>query len=256
VELRAVVSTHAPNLPQPAAESSAAECRAVLSRLPGGDVVDVLAGSSEPLKDAGSPRINAGVERIIEEARRCGYGRLTVLAIGAATDVASALLAAPDIADRVEVLAMGFQGWEAGGDEWNVKNDPAAWQALLSSSVPITVGDAMVCQQRLRLNVAQAAALLGDSGSVGPYLADLMATWIAENGEVARLVTGRADTWPVWDEVVVAHLLGLTFAADLPRPVLRDDLRFEHGGAGQIRWIHWVDSDRLWSDLATRCSET
>jgi inosine-uridine nucleoside N-ribohydrolase len=253
IHLRAVVTTHAPNLPPPAAEASAAQARTVLSLLPDGAAVPVLAGSSEPLADARTPRSNEGVTRIIAEARRERAGRLIVLVIGAATDVASSLLIAPDIEERIKIVAMGFQDWENGGDEWNVKNDPAAWQVLLASDVPVTVGDAAVCKQHLCLTPDRAAALLSGTGHVGVYLADLMSSWIAANGETARLVTGTADTWPVWDEVVVAHLLGLTQWEERPRPRLRDDLGFEHGGIGSIRWICRLDAEALWNDLVQRC---
>ncbi len=266
LDLRAVVSTHAPNLTPPAADSSAAACREVLGRLPGGDAVPVLPGSSEPLPDCRTPLPNAGVERILEEARRVApsetadggpRARLIVLAIGAATDLASALLLAPDIAASIEIVAMGFQSREHGGDEWNVKNDPCAWRVLLSSSAPLTVGSAAVCKEHLCLTAAAAAAMLSSAGRAGRYLSDLMAGWLAANAEIARVVTGRPDLWPVWDEIVVAHLLGLTQWAETPRPILQDDLAFaeSHDGAS-MRWITQVDARALWQDLVVRCLGT
>lgn len=257
LDLVAVVTTHAPNLPPPAAETSAAEARRVLAQVPCGSAVPVLPGSSVPLENHYTPRQNPGVDRIIAEARKDGPGPLAVLVIGAATDVASALLLAPDIAERIEVVAMGFQSWEQGGDEWNVKNDPAAWRALLVSPAPITVGDATVCKQFLCLSGSEAEALLGNQGSVGRFLAQLMVTWLRANGGTARAVTGQEDRWPVWDEVTVAHLLGMTRWETRPRPALRDDLTFEHGvGTGVVRWIRSVDAEGLWADLAGRCSAT
>lgn len=254
IELRAVVTTHAPNLPSPAAEASAAEAKAVLEHLPGGTGVDVIPGSSTPLQDVSSPIVNAGVERIVEEARACSDGRLALLAIGAATDVASALIVAPDVVDCIEVVAMGFQGRDLGGDEWNVKNDPNAWRAILGSSVPLTVGDASVCKEWLCLTPAKASALLDGRGDIGQYLAGILTTWLDANGEVARLVTGQDDTWPVWDEIVVAHLLGMTQWVSSGRPVLRPDLSFDRSeSAGEMRWITHIDVDALWSDLAHRC---
>ncbi len=254
IDLRAVVTTHAPNLPAPAAEASAAEARAVLDRLPGGARVDVVPGSSVPLPDGRSPLMNAGVERIIEEARQSESERLRLLAIGAATDVASALLAAPDIADRVEIVAMGFQGHDLGGDEWNVKNDPFAWRVILGAQTPLTVGDATVCKQFLCLTPAEASVRPGDKGDIGRFLSDILDGWIAGNGEIARLMTGRPDTWPVWDEIVVAHLLGLTRCVSSQRPELLSDLSFRYGeDRGTMQWVEHVDVERLWSDLADRC---
>jgi len=257
IELRAVVTTHAPNLPPPAAEASAAECRRVLRHLPGGDQVPVIAGSSDPLLDKLSPCRNPGSERIVAEALREHSSPLTILVIGAATDVASALLMAPGIADRVQIVAMGFASYETGGDEWNVKNDPNAWRVLLESGAPITIGDASVCKQFLCLTAPDAHKLFNSRGSAGPFLAGLMSDWLSSNGETARLVTGEPDKWPVWDEITVAHLLGLTSWVELPRPSLRPDLTFDFpGSSATVRWIHSVDVDALWADLAQRCGET
>ncbi len=48
--------------------------------------------------------------------RRASDDRLAVLAIGAATDLASALLLDPTITERLEIVAMGFDGWPGGND--------------------------------------------------------------------------------------------------------------------------------------------
>ena len=55
------------------------------------------------------------------------------MVIGAATDVASALVTDPTWGDRVAIVAMAFDGYPKGGDPWNVKNDPIAWRILLDS---------------------------------------------------------------------------------------------------------------------------
>src|SRR5262249_37670819 len=125
----------------------------------------VLAGSTAPLADRKTPRLNPGVERIIAESRAGTRGqRVVVVAIGAVTDVASALLAEPGLADRVKVVAMGFARWPEGGDPWNVKNDIKAWQVLLDSAVPLVVGDEAVCARDLAVSVDSARRRLKAEG--------------------------------------------------------------------------------------------
>ena len=52
---------------------------------------------------------------------------------------------------------------------------------------------------------------------------------------------------------MTAHLLGLTRTKTHPRPVLRDDLTFDHSHPrGTIDWITEVDERRLWNDLAAQ----
>src|SRR5438874_103672 len=81
--------------------------------------------------------------------------------VGAATDVASALLVEPTWAERVSIVAMGFEGWPAGGDPWNVKNDVKAWQVLLDSRAPIVVGDSTVTKRDLLMTPARARDRFG-----------------------------------------------------------------------------------------------
>lgn len=253
VVLRGIVTTHAPNLPAPAAEASARAVREVFDHLPVRLAArpPILPGSSVPLGADGKGRDNPGVQFLRDSA--CGFSpdnRLTVLVIGAATDAASALLLDPTLAERMEIVAMGFDGWPEGGDPWNVKNDPRAWQTLLRSPVPVTIGDAKVTARDLTMTRAQSHALLDSRGLPGEYLARLFDAWLARDPKFIQTVTGRPDAWPLWDAVAVAHLLGLTTTETHPRPALRDDLRFAPGAGGVISWVTKIDAPRLWAHFA------
>ena len=255
-DLRAVVTTHTGKhaiLPAPAAESSARIAREVVSRMPVRSRPTVIPGSSIPLASR-APFRNAGVDRIISESRPFTRDRrLTVLVIGAATDTASALLVDPTLADRIEIAAMGFRGWTEGGDEFNIQNDPLAWQVILDSGVPVTVGDGNTTKRDLSLTSVRAHAILDPAGDSGRYLAGLLDDWLAKHRDIVVQVTGDAKVWPVWDEVTVAHLLGMTKSDKRPRPKLRPDLTFDHTPkTGTITWVTAIDGPRLWTDLAKR----
>jgi purine nucleosidase len=119
-ELRGVVTTHAPNLAHPAASTSARCVGEVLAHVPNAPVPTVIAGSSVPLLGR-IPASNAGVDFVLEESLRYSPDtRLVVLVLGAVTDVASVLLTDPSLSDRIEVIAMGFDTWPDGHDEFNV----------------------------------------------------------------------------------------------------------------------------------------
>ena len=251
-DLRAVVTTHTGKnriFPPPAAEGSARCAREVLDRVPVSHKPDVIPGSSVQLSSR-SPLRNAGVDRILSESRAFGKDRrLTVLVIGAATDTASALMVDPSVADRIEVVAMGFKNWDS-GDEFNIQNDPIAWQVILDSRTPVTAGDGAVCKRDLVLTSARAHSILDPAGASGRYLAGLLDDWLQKHGGVVKGVTGDEKKWPVWDEVTVAHLLGMTKGEVRPRPKLRDDLSFDHSATeGKITWVTAIDSGRLWGDL-------
>jgi inosine-uridine nucleoside N-ribohydrolase len=194
------------------------------------------------------------VDFLIEQARgHTKDDRLIVLVIGAATDVASALLTDPSLADRIAVVAMGFDAWPAGGDPWNVKNDVKAWQVLLESRAPIVVGDVAVTRRDLAMTPARARRLFDGRGEPGPTLIKSLEEWLARNGKLAEKLTGSPGTWPIWDEVTTAYLLGLTRTETHPRPRLRDDLTFDHSRPqGTIEWATAIDRDRLWDDFVRK----
>jgi purine nucleosidase len=254
IELKGVVTTHAPNLVAPAAETSASFARDLASKLPIKLRPPILAGSNKPLAAAGKPLANSGVDFLLDQAKgRTNDSRLTVVVIGAATDVASAILTDPSWVDRVKIVAMGFNSYPQGGDPWNVKNDPIAWRTLLESRVPIVVGDVEITKRLLRMTPDRVHTLLTMLPDPAPLLITRFDGWIASNAKLAQEQTGSAIVWPIWDEVTTAYLLGLAKAESRPRPKLRDDLTFDlESPKGTIEWITSIDEGKLWPDLVAK----
>lgn len=251
IDLRAVISAHAPGLTP---EASAAEARDVLDRLPIARKPPVVAGSPGPIADRTTPRRGPGVDRLLELSR--GFSRdrrLTIVMIGPATDVASALLIDPGLADRAEVVAMAFDAWPGGGDPFNVKNDVAAWQVVIDSDIPLTVADVAVTRRHLTLSRAEAKARFGHLGPPAERLLAIQARWLDRAADLVRRTTGMPDAWPVWDLGAAAVPLGFATVDRRPRPRLRDDRTFDHAHPrGTIGWVTSIDGDRLWADFAAR----
>jgi inosine-uridine nucleoside N-ribohydrolase len=178
--------------------------------------------------------------------------RLTVIALGAATDVASALLLDPGAADRIEIEAVGFDGWPRGGDPWNVKNDPAAWRAILASPVPLVIGPVATCLRHLTLDRAGAEEKTRGGGAAGDALRSALQGWLEREADLCRKTTGR-KAWPIWDLIIPARILGYTQQQVVPRPRLRSDLSFDlEETTGVMRWITAIDERKLWEDLNRR----
>jgi purine nucleosidase len=261
--LQGIITTHDGEhefLAPPAAETSARVAGEVLDHLSLQTRPPVISGSDHALHDKSTPLQNPGVNFILETSRAYTPSqRLTVVVIGAATDIASALLLDPHLAERIEIIAMGFNQWPEGTDPFNVKNDVSAWQVLLESQTPIVGGDTTVTARYLRMTRERAQADFSSRGVSGRYLADLFVSWINTNGDLCEAVSGNRFSWPIWDEVAVAYLLGFTHSEVYPRPALRDDMTFVHptGAADTLQltpaesvtWITTIDADRLWADL-------
>lgn len=246
-----IVSAHAPTVPDPSAHYT---YRVLV------DVVEnhmkmavhppLFEGSSVPLENSLSPQANAGVDFIVESSRSFSKdNRLDVLTIGAATDVASAILEDPGIVDRIRVVAMGFKSWPAGGDEYNVANDVKAWQVILRSRAPVVIGCGQVCQATLALTPAQAKALVADHGPIGAWLWNEYEAWYFRNVKPLRQ-NDFSKPWVIWDLITLAYTEGLTEQEPVPRPVLEDTMVFGHVKTDDtITWITGLDSKRLWADF-------
>jgi len=99
--------------------------------------------------------------------------------------------------------------------------------------------------------------LFGPRGKPGRYLAGILVNYLERRENLVLMGTGDRNSWPVWDEGTVAHLLGLTKSEVHPRPGLRDDLKFDQPPAGRppgstFRWVTWIDSEKLWEDFGRK----
>jgi purine nucleosidase len=213
----------------------------------------LLEGSSLPLDNAKTPRTNDGVDFIVQSSKRfSSNNRLTVLTIGAATDVASAILEDPSIVNRIRVVAMGFSGWPKGSNEYNVDNDIKAWQVILRSDTPVVVGAGDVCRAHLALTLDQARNLVSSQGPVGEWLWDEYQDWYYRFVKPARK-DDFSKSWQIPDLVTMAYTLNMTSQEVYPRPTLRDDGNLDHPLTNQtITWITSIDERRLWTDFVVR----
>ncbi len=255
VHVKAIVTTHAPSLPKNA-ESSAACVKDVLHRLGPSSPPPVFAGSDVPLGGR-TPLRNAGVDFTVNTSRSySSQNRLVIITIGATTDVASAFLQDPTLGDRVEIVTMGFDAWPKGGDPWNIKNDPLAYQVILDSSAPITIGSTDVTHKYLELDDKSAARMLRGHGEFAEWLNTLFDNWIVNNADLVASVVSPGH-WVIWDTVVVAHLLGFTTEQTYPRPALNPaDLSFSFPKTEKtVRWVTAIDSEKMWPDFVRRLDQ-
>ena len=253
-EVLGIISAHAPTLTPPSAHTTYLVLRdEVENRLHMTPHPPLFEGSSLPLDDPKTARDNAGVRFIIDSSKAfSSSNRLTVLTIGAATDTASALIEDPTMADRVRVIAMGFNGWPNGGDEFNVANDVAAWQAILQSDVPVVVGAGDICRANLSLSLDEARKLVSEHGPVGRWLWDEFQAWYFRFIKPVRS-DDLTKSWVIWDIITLAYVEGLTTQETHPRPLLKSDMNFDHVQTTHtITWITSVDSKRLWPDFIAK----
>lgn len=251
-DVRGILSAHAPSLPDPAAHASFRILRNVVEQRLGLAVhPPLLEGSSLPLTSRTAPQPSAASDFLLAQSR--GFTPehpLTVLVIGAATDVASALLTDPTLAQRIRIVAMAFRNLGPdGATEYNEQNDPRAWQVVLHSAVPLTIGTGEVCERTLGLHFAQARDLLANHGPVAAWLWSEYQEWYFREVKPMR-VNDFSKPWVIWDVITLAYVRGLATATAQPRPELDDSMTFRSGTTGAtVNRITTVDTARVWQEF-------
>lgn len=203
------------------------------------------------------PRPEHGVAFLIDTLRKAEPGTVTLCVLGPLTNVAIALVMAPDIAGRIaELVLMGGASYALGNEtpaaEFNIHADPQAAAIVFSSGVPITMVPLDLTHQvrstperieRLRAHgtpCCEAAALLlappiGSDRIFSLHdpcvIAWLVAPELFEGSEVnVEIETGSALT------------LGMTVV----------DWRGRNGRPANARVLHKIDADAFYALLGER----
>lgn len=216
-------------------------------------VLDALGHPAEPVY-RGSVAWLPAPDRPVPSAaaddlvRRAGAGDpLYVVALGAPTNVASALLVEPDLADRITVVWLGGNGtWWTPGAEYNVYQDLHASRVLLDSGVPLVHLPCRQVTEKLRTTQDEVERRVRGRGRIGDYLADLYASFDhASDRRVKEL----------WDLGPVAWLTHPEWcpSALVPSPLLYDDLRWGHDPYRHLlREVRDVAAEEILDDLFRR----
>ena len=152
------------------------------------------------------PQSQHGVDFVIETLRARDADAITLCALGPLTNVAMALVKAPDIAGKIgELVVMGGACFELGNvtpaAEFNIYVDPHAAALVLDSGIPITMIPLDVTHQ-LPSTSARVAALRVLGNRCGQAVADLLTAF--ERNRRGRSIT---HAMALHDPAVIAYLL-------------------------------------------------
>ena len=100
--------------------------------------VTVADGAAGPIPDESTPMPSAGAELIVQEAMKDDPRPLHVAFLGPLTDMASAILMEPRVAQRnLRVVWIGGGYWPVGNREYNLSNDIHAANVVARSGIEI-----------------------------------------------------------------------------------------------------------------------
>lgn len=231
------------------------------------DRVRLLTGSEVGIVDTRTPQRTAAVEAIVAEAMRDDKRPLYYAAGAGLTDLASAWLMEPRIADRLTLVWIG--GLEhadlalpppgSTGPEYNLRIDIPAGQVIFNqSSIPIWQVPRNVYRQMLFTH-AEMETLVRPQGPLGAYLVDSIERVMRWTGEVGFNI---GDTYALGDSpLVTLTALQSSFEADpssskyvvRPAPQLDAEGRYVANLGGRlIRVYTQIDTRLTFGDMVAR----
>lgn len=155
------------------AGKSFAEAQKVVDLMGLQEQVKVYHGSTRMMADEKSPVDSEASRFIVEEAMRDDPRPLFVTVQGAITNVASALLMKPEIADRMTVIWIGGGAYPEGEWEYNACNDINAANAVMESSVELWQVPKNV-YSLMKVSFATLYERVWPCGELGRYLVENM----------------------------------------------------------------------------------
>ena len=212
----------------------------------------VFRGSEQYLTSIDTPVESEAVDHLIERALASDE-ILYVIAIGALTNVASALVKAPEIAERMVVTwTAGFPtGTPVYNASFNMEQDMLASQILFDSGVPLVYLPGFYMGAQLRLSIEESEVYFKGKGAIGDYLHHLYThnPLFEQRGIIGHY--GR--TWVIWDLINIAWLLNPAWVPShlLPTPSLGDDQFWHSDGKNDflMREAYGVDRDGIFRDF-------
>lgn len=210
----------------------------------------VFRGSQGYLPDEKTPVDSAAARDLAERAM--GYSPekpLYVVAIGAITNVASAILMNPKAAENMVIvwLAGHDRSWE-NTREFNMIQDVAASRVVMTSAAKLVQLPCMGVVSAFTISKPELQYWLVDKAP----LADYLARHCIEAAD--SYAFGKVWTRPIWDVTAVAWLLNDEgqFMIEEPRPICLPgyDGKYEPELPGtELIWVRHIYRDRLMRDL-------
>ncbi|MCW2608327.1 MAG: hypothetical protein JWO60_3020 [Frankiales bacterium] len=210
--------------------------------------VPVHAGASAFLPDSGLPEPTPASDALIALAHEEREGPLYVLGIACATNLATALLLDPSIAERICIVWTSAHPtwWPRPTASYNLSLDLRASRVLFDSGVPLVYLPGYTVGEELRTTRAELEAHVKGVGPVGDYL------WQTWEAHWMTRTHAAGFSKVIWDLVNVAYVLDPSWLATelRPSPVLDAELRWRDAPARHlVREAYDLDRDVCFADL-------
>jgi purine nucleosidase len=202
-------------------------------------------GSESYLPSADQPVDSPAARDLIARAMAAPDDEpLYVVAIGAITNVASAILLEPRIIEKIVVVWLGghILSWRD-TKEFNLKQDVPAAQVVFDSGVPMVLVPCLGVASHLLTTLPEIERFVKGQGAIGDFLAERYEGCCEDHYAYSRVI---------WDISTIAYLIDPGFVpTDLVHsPILTDQVTWSHNPSRHwIRCANFVSRDRVFKDF-------
>ena len=216
----------------------------------------VFRGSESYLPCESTPVISDAARDLADRVKNYTKEKpLYIVAIGAITNIASAILLNPEVAERAVLVWLGGHARHFHNTrEFNMFQDVAASRVVMGCGVPFVQLPCMGVVSEFRVSGPELEYWLCDKNDIADYLAR---NTIAEAESYAK---GRAWTRVIWDVTAVAWLMNdnnCFMASRLVPTYLStyDNLYAVNDNSHLMRYVYSINRDRLMDDLIKRLTK-
>lgn len=207
----------------------------------------IYKGSDNFLKDDQTPVDSPAAQHLAKMAMEYTVDKpLYVVAIGAITNIASAILINPEIVNRIVVVWLGGHAFHwPDTTEFNMYQDMAAGRVVFTSGVPLVQLPCHGVVSSFTVTEAELSKWLLNQNDISHYLA-------SNTIEEVTYAVGKPWARVIWDVTAIAWLLDGEFLSDRleKAPIPQDSGHYSHNPNGHfMKYVYHINRDALIDDL-------
>ena len=206
--------------------------------------VKVCRGSEQYMTEKKQPVVSEAAEDLISRAKEYTADRpLYIAALGAGTNIASAILSCPEITEKIVIVWLAGDDFDESPNVYNIYQDRFSAQVIFDSGVPLVHIPCNYVASHLITCIPELEQYIGGKNQLCDYLLDS----VREYGK------GR-DIWgkQIWDVAVIAYLLSEQFfeCEITAAPIITDNLLWGRDYRRHLmKNVKKLNRDKIFQDL-------
>ncbi len=208
-------------------------------------------GSTTYLDDPEKPESSPATKDLINRAKQSSQeDPLYVIAVGAITNVANAILLEPSIIHNIVVVWLGGNGhnWPS-QREFNYYQDLHASRTVFDSGVPFVQLPCTPVVTHLATTVPEMEAFVGGRGAIGDYLLEIFKDYHEDHYAWSKVL---------WDMSAIAYVIdpGWTPSDLKHSPIVTNEYTYSFSDSRHfIRVVNFVRRDPIFRDFFQKLEE-